>query len=123
MFAKVFLIRRKGQTMRACFISISPLLLAVSVALASDPAARGNRQPGQTWMDVLPLGNGLMGAMAFGGIQKERIALNESGFWSGRPHDYDGPRSRFCLLVRKELTFHSSARVFEVVAIEPFQSC
>jgi hypothetical protein len=42
------------------------------------------RQPGEKWLDAMPLGNGLMGAMVFGGAQKERIALNESSFWSGR---------------------------------------
>ena len=39
------------------------------------------------------MGNGLMGAMVFGGVQRERIALNESSFWSGRPHDYDNPEA------------------------------
>lgn len=47
------------------------------------------RQPATKWLEALPLGNGLIGAMAFGGFQQERIALNESSFWSGRPHDYD----------------------------------
>jgi alpha-L-fucosidase 2 len=49
------------------------------------------RQPGKTWLEAMPMGNGLMGAMVFGGIQQERIALNEGTFWSGRPHDYDNP--------------------------------
>lgn len=35
------------------------------------------------------MGNGLVGAMVFGGVPEERIALNESSFWSGRPHDYN----------------------------------
>ena len=51
------------------------------------------RQPAEKWLEAMPLGNGLMGAMVFGGIQQERIALNESTFWSGRPHDYDNPEA------------------------------
>ena len=39
----------------------------------------------------MPLGNGMIGAMVFGGVPQERIALNESSFWSGRPHNYDNP--------------------------------
>ena len=39
------------------------------------------------------MGNGLMGAMVFGGVQHERIALYEGTFWSGRPHDYDNPEA------------------------------
>jgi alpha-L-fucosidase 2 len=49
------------------------------------------RQPATKWLEAMPMGNGLMGAMVFGGTQQERIALNESSFWSGRPHDYDDP--------------------------------
>src|SRR5437762_6319649 len=47
------------------------------------------RQPAINWLQALPLGNGLIGAMIFGGVPQERFALNESSFWSGRPHDYD----------------------------------
>ncbi len=47
------------------------------------------RQPARQWVEALPIGNGYMGAMVFGGIPQERIALNESTFWSGRPHDYN----------------------------------
>jgi alpha-L-fucosidase 2 len=47
------------------------------------------RQPAEKWLEALPIGNGYMGAMVFGGTGHERIALNESTFWSGRPHDYN----------------------------------
>jgi alpha-L-fucosidase 2 len=47
------------------------------------------RQPAQKWLEAMPIGNGYMGAMVFGGTAQERIALNESTFWSGRPHDYN----------------------------------
>jgi alpha-L-fucosidase 2 len=46
-------------------------------------------QPAQQWLQAMPLGNGRIGAMVFGGVPQERIALNESSFWSGRPHDYN----------------------------------
>ena len=42
-------------------------------------------QPASEWMKALPLGNGRLGAMVFGGIQKETIALNEVTMWSGQP--------------------------------------
>ncbi len=51
------------------------------------------KQPAQRWMDASPLGNGLTAAMVFGGTETERIALNNSSFWSGRPHDYDDPNA------------------------------
>lgn len=40
------------------------------------------RQPAARW---LPVGNGRLGAMVFGGIEVERYALNESTAWSGAP--------------------------------------
>ena len=59
------------------------------------------RQPGVQWLDAMPIGNGIMGAMVFGGVPQERIALNESSFWSGRPHDYDDPNAgRFFAQIR-----------------------
>lgn len=51
------------------------------------------RQPATNWLQALPLGNGMIGAMVFGGVPQERIALNESSFWSGRPHNYDNPEA------------------------------
>ena len=51
------------------------------------------RQPAANWLQAMPIGNGLTGAMVFGGVQHERIALNEGTFWSGRPHDYDNPEA------------------------------
>jgi len=51
------------------------------------------RQPSEKWLDAMPIGNGIMGAMVFGRVQEERIALNESSFWSGRPHDYNNPEA------------------------------
>lgn len=39
----------------------------------------------EKWVEALPLGNGKLGAMIFGGITHERIALNEDTLWSGVP--------------------------------------
>jgi alpha-L-fucosidase 2 len=41
------------------------------------------RQPAEQWTDALPVGNGRQGAMIFGGVASERIALNEDTLWSG----------------------------------------
>ena len=43
------------------------------------------RQPAACWTQALPLGNGRLGAMVFGGTGLERIALNEDTLWSGFP--------------------------------------
>ena len=48
---------------------------------------------GEVWLDGLFIGNGYMGGNVFGRIEHERIALNESTFWSGRPVDYNDPEA------------------------------
>lgn len=47
------------------------------------------RQPAEKWVEALPVGNGRIGAMVFGGIESERLQLNENTIWSGSRSDYD----------------------------------
>ncbi len=42
-------------------------------------------QPAREWVEALPVGNGKIGAMVFGGVNEELIQLNESTFYSGGP--------------------------------------
>ncbi|HYH57324.1 MAG TPA: glycoside hydrolase N-terminal domain-containing protein, partial [Anseongella sp.] len=45
-------------------------------------------RPAETWTEALPIGNGRLGAMVFGGVEKERLQFNEETLWTGRPRDY-----------------------------------
>ena len=78
------------------------------------------RQPARKWMEALPLGNGLMGGMVFGGLSRERIALNESSFWSGRPHDYDNPEAYQYFPRIRDLVFAGKFQEAEKMADEHF---
>ncbi len=42
-------------------------------------------RPADSWNDALPVGNGRLGAMIFGGVEIERIQLNEESVWTGKP--------------------------------------
>lgn len=42
----------------------------------------------QEWTQALPIGNGRLGAMIFGGPQQERLQFNEDTLWNGQPHFY-----------------------------------
>ncbi len=58
--------------------------------------------PAAMWQDALPVGNGRMGAMVFGGARSERIALNDDTLWSGAPRDWNNPGAKQHLpIVRK----------------------
>lgn len=50
--------------------------------------------PATYWVEALPVGNGRLGAMIFGGIEKERLALNEDTLWSGYKTDWNNPEAR-----------------------------
>jgi alpha-L-fucosidase 2 len=78
------------------------------------------RQPAQQWLQAMPLGNGMIGAMVFGGVPQERIALNESSFWSGRPHDYDDTNAFQYFPQIRDLVFADKFQEAEKMANDHF---
>jgi alpha-L-fucosidase 2 len=65
--------------------------------LPSD-APRETRQAATAeWVRALPVGNGRLGAMVFGGIVHERLQLNEDTLWAGRPYDPVNPEAKDAL--------------------------
>ncbi len=66
-------------------------VLAARPVRAATPLVLWYRQPAQKWTEALPVGNGRLGAMVFGGIASERLQLNEDSLWSGGPQDADNP--------------------------------
>ncbi len=45
-------------------------------------------EPATDWHEAMPVGNGRLGAMVFGGVTRERIQFNEDTIWTGAPHEY-----------------------------------
>ncbi len=77
-------------------IKISSTICLLLIALPSICSAQATADlllkfdaPAKDFTSSLPLGNGRLGAMVFGGINEERIVLNESSLWSGAPQDAD----------------------------------
>lgn len=63
------------------------------------------RQPAGQWVEALPVGNGCLGGMVFGGIAEERIQLNDHSLWSGGPQDADNPDALAALPEIRRLLF------------------
>ena len=80
------------------------------------------RQPAVQWEEALPVGNGRLGAMIFGGIAKDRIQFNESTVWTGEPHDYSHPGAYKYLGQLRQLLFDGKQKEAEDLAMKVFMS-
>ena len=63
------------------------------------------RQPAQMWNDALPVGNGKLGAMIFGGVAREDLQLNEDSLWEGYKRDADNTNALAALPEIRRLLF------------------
>ncbi len=90
------------------------------------------RQPAKVWEEALPLGNGRLGAMVFGGVTDERLQLNEDSLWDGYPLDTSNPDALKALPQVRKLLFEGKNKEAEALAaanmmgrpagVRPYQS-
>ena len=75
------------------------------------------KQPsGDTWENALPVGNGRLGAMVYGNVEKEIIQLNEHTLWSGSPNRNDNPLLLDSLAFIRKLIFDGKQKEAEQMA-------
>jgi len=102
--------------MRIVFLpSVLFCIAAVASLSAADPVL-WYQHPAQRWGDALPVGNGRLGGMVFGGIAQERIQLNEDTIWNGKKRDRVNPEALKALPEVRRLLFQGKPR--EAVALE-----
>src|SRR5919109_218149 len=61
--------------------------------------------PAAEWTEALPIGNGRLGAMVFGGVHRERLQLNEETLWTGGPYSPVNPDAQANLRAVRSLIF------------------
>ncbi|WP_162794290.1 glycoside hydrolase family 95 protein, partial [Runella rosea] len=71
---------------------------------------------GNTWENALPIGNGRLGAMVYGNVEKETIQLNEHTVWSGSPNRNDNPEALAALPEIRQLIFEGKQKDAERLA-------
>ncbi|MBR5063784.1 MAG: glycoside hydrolase family 95 protein, partial [Bacteroidales bacterium] len=97
-----------------------------AVACSVQPKVAGDQErlwydaPAGRWLEALPIGNGQMAAMVFGGIADETIQLNESTFWSGSPHNNNSETSLQYLDQARQLIFAGKEEEAEALINEQF---
>jgi len=118
-------------------LTAGPVILG---ALASNATATGAEADlalsystaAAKWSEALPLGNGRLGAMVFGGTESERIQINESTLWGGTPHDYSPPEAAKSLTELRQRIFAGDIRGAEKLGerlmgqpklLAPYQPC
>jgi alpha-L-fucosidase 2 len=71
----------------------------------AEPLSLWYRQPATNWVSALPVGNGRLGAMVFGGIASEKLQLNEDTLWAGGPYNPDNTNALAALPEVRRLIF------------------
>jgi alpha-L-fucosidase 2 len=74
------------------------------------------RRPAERWLQALPLGNGPLAAMVFGGVPQERIQLNEESLWAGGVRDTLNPNAAKALPEVRRLLFEGKYHEADALA-------
>jgi alpha-L-fucosidase 2 len=109
----------RRETMAAMAAGAASLGLgrpAGAAPTAPDPLKLWYRQPAAKWTEALPIGNGRLAAMVFGGTAQEKLQLNESTLWAGQPYDPVDPQAKAMLSKVRELIFAGRIEEAETLA-------
>src|SRR5688572_18566726 len=113
-----------GLIIFCCQLAFSQLQKAPVSVAPSNEAANGSTTwklwydspSGAIWENALPVGNGRLGAMVYGNVEKEILQLNEHTVWSGSPNRNDNPASRAALGEIRQLIFQGKQKEAEQLA-------
>jgi alpha-L-fucosidase 2 len=76
------------------------------------------RKAATQWTEALPIGNGRLGAMVFGGAAQERLQLNEDTLYAGGPYDPANPEALTALPEVRRLIFAGDYAAAQALASE-----
>ncbi|MBQ7495073.1 MAG: glycoside hydrolase N-terminal domain-containing protein [Bacteroidaceae bacterium] len=96
-------------------------IAAVNVMAQDDNTERlWYDKPANIWLEALPVGNGRLGGMIFGGTETEEIQLNEDSFWSGGPHNNNSTTSAKYIDQVRSLIFEGKEKEAEDLINQQF---
>jgi alpha-L-fucosidase 2 len=100
--------------------AILAFLLLVANFLFAQDLTLWYDKPAQKWVEALPIGNGRLGAIVFGGIASDRIQFNEETLWTGYPRDYNRQGAYKYLDSIRNLLFQGKQKEAEYLAGREF---
>lgn len=77
--------------------SLSSATMSTAAPAGDDSNLLWYDKPATKWTEALPVGNGRLSAMVFGGAGQERLQLNEGTLWAGGPYDPVNPEAKEAL--------------------------
>ena len=86
-------------------VTVSAVTIPGVASALQIPLTLWYRQPANVWTEALPIGNGRLGAMIFGGVNREHLQLNENTLWAGAPYDPDNTNALAALPEVRQLVF------------------
>ena len=97
-------------------IACIAVLLATAALADPGPMTLWYPAPAKRWVEALPIGNGRLGAMVFGGTEAERIQFNDDALWVAGPRDYTHEGAAAFLPQVRKLLFEGKQREAQQLA-------
>jgi alpha-L-fucosidase 2 len=105
-----------GLQPRSFKAAVTSLIRSQGLTNKSSDLRLWYRQPAAGWNEALPIGSGRLAAMVFGGIETERIQLNEETIWAGEKRDRNNPEGARSLPEVRRLLFAGKLKEAEALA-------
>jgi len=112
----------KGTLVLASLFVFSIPLQRIQAAPANSELSLWYDKPATDWVEALPVGNGRLGAMVFGGVSQARYQFNEDSLWAGAPHDYAHAGAHEVLPELRRLLFAGKQNEAHTLAMQDFMS-
>ena len=104
------------------FVALTIGWMAAAASAEQTPLRLWYDAPAAKWTEALPVGNGTIGGMVFGGVSDEHIQFNEDTLWTGHPHDYARVEGHRYLPEIRELIFGGKVAEAEELVRREFLS-
>ncbi|MCA5004748.1 glycoside hydrolase family 95 protein [Sphingobacterium bovistauri] len=109
------------MALRFKFMSLLGILCLHALALqAQDDLILRYDKPARIWEEALPIGNGRIGAMVFGGVEQEHIQFNEETLWTHGPRNYNKRGAYAYLDSIRSMLINDEQSKAEKLAMEKF---
>jgi alpha-L-fucosidase 2 len=109
--------------LKARYVNIfAAILLASPLAASESELKLWYSKPAEKWTEALPVGNGRLGGMIYGGVSHEHLQFNEDTLWTGQPHEYQHEGAANYLPVLRQLLFEGKQKEAQDLAMRECMS-